>query len=192
MKNYLFAFTLLCSGFATAQEITIPEVTYRSESDYAAQNDKVIEVVDHLRRFPADVYASRRKEAVAYLVQWLTGTPDVTVSLHEFAAPYLGYGESMAIFMGRYAQLDLQDPEADEYEKNVTALESVAEYYLDNTDIFGRDKQLDKLVKLQEKDKLGKLVAKELDKIEKERAKEAEATADAEEAKGDKPEQARK
>ena len=190
MKNYLLAFSLLCGTFAGAQEISIPEVNYRTEADYAAQNDKVIEVIDHLQRFPADVYASRRKEAVAYLVEWLTGTPDVIVELHAFAAPYLGYGESMAIFMGSYAKVDLQDPEADEYAKNMTALESVAEYYLDNTDVFGRDKQMDKLVKLSEKDKLGKLIAKELDKIEKERAKEADATAEAEDG-GDDPKQAR-
>ena len=183
MKNYLLALGLFCSAFSFAQEITIPNVDYRTEADYTAQNDKVIEVVDHLRRFPADVYESRRKEAVSYLVKWLTGTPDVTVKLHAFALPYLKYGESMAIFMGSYAKLDLQDPEADEYAKNMTALESVAEYYLDYTDVFGRDKQLDKLVKMQEKDKLAKLVTKELEKIEKEREKDAETVADATEEK---------
>ena len=183
MKNYLLALSLLCSTFVFAQEITIPEVDYRTEADYTAQNEKVIEVVDHLQRFPADVYASRRKEAVTYLVKWLTGTPDVTVEIHQFALPYLKYGESMAIFMGSYAKLDLQDPEASEYEKNLTALESVAEYYLDNTDVFGRDKQLDKLVKMQEKDKLAKLVTKEMEKIEKERAKAAEGEAEAGEEK---------
>ncbi|WP_116106566.1 hypothetical protein [Lewinella sp. IMCC34191] len=191
MKNYLLAFSLFCGTFAFAQEISIPNVNYRTEADYTAQNEKVIEVVDHLRRFPADVYESRRKEAVSYLTQWLVGTPDVTVELHAFAMPYLQYGESMAIFMGSYAKVDLQDPEADEFAKNMTALESVAEYYLDNTDVFGRDKQLDKLVKMQEKDKLTKLVAKELEKIEKERAKDAEAEAEAEMVAESDKEQAR-
>ncbi|MGB3798163.1 MAG: hypothetical protein WA952_00030 [Lewinella sp.] len=191
MKNFLLALSLFCSTFSYAQEITIPDVNYRSEADYTAQNDKVIEVVDHLRRFPADVYESRRKQAVTYLTKWLVGSPDVTVELHAFAMPYLQYGESMAIFMGSYAKLDLQDPEADELAKNLTALESVAEYYLDNTDVFGRDKQLDKLVKLQEKDKLGKLVTKELEKIEKERAKEAEAELEEEALADSDKEQAR-
>ncbi|PPK88734.1 hypothetical protein CLV84_1705 [Neolewinella xylanilytica] len=175
MKNYLLALGIFYSAFSFAQEISIPNVTYRSAADYTAQNEKVVEVIDHLRRFPADVYESRRKEAVSYLVKWLSGTPDVTVELLPFTMPYLKYGESMAIFMGSYAKLDLQDTEADEYNKNLTALRSVAEYYLDNIDVFGRDKQMDKLVKLEEKDKLAKLVTKELEKIEKERAKEAEA-----------------
>ncbi len=191
MKNYLLAFSLFCSCFVFAQEITIPDVNYRAEADYTAQNEKVIEVIDHLRRFPADVYESRRKEAVSYLVKWLSGSPDVTVELHEFTMPYLQYGESMAIFMGSYAKLDLQDPEADEYAKNMVALESVAEYYLDNTDVFGRNKQLDKLVKMQEKDKLAKLVTKELEKINKEREKAAEAAAEAEAEGKEEKEQAR-
>ena len=162
MKQYLLPVFLSCSFFAAAQQIDVPEVEYRSEADYAAQHEKVIEVINHLENFPADVYTEQRKQAAAYLMTWLQGSPDVTVTVQSYAAPLLGYGESLVIFMGEYAKHVIRNPEGDELTYNVAAMESVINYYRDNVDVFGRNKDFDKLVKLQEKGKLEKYIDKQI------------------------------
>ncbi len=162
MKSYLFSLCLLCSMAATAQTLDVPKVTYAAEADYARQHDKVIEVVNHLQNFPADVYTTRRKEAVSYLTTWFNGTPDVDLTLEAFTVPYLGYGESKVIYLGEYAKQLLREPEADRLTLNLAAMESVLNYYRDNIDVFGRDAAFDKLAKLQEKGKLAKFIEKQL------------------------------
>ncbi|WP_116127048.1 hypothetical protein [Lewinella sp. IMCC34183] len=162
MKQYLLPVFLFSSLFAAAQTLTIPDVTYDGPEDYAAQHDKIIEVVNHLENFPADVYTDHRQDAAAYLMTWLQGSPDVTVTVETYAAPLMGYGESLVIFMGEYAKHVIQDPEADVLTYNVAAMESVINYYRDNVDVFGRNKAFDKLAKLQEKGRLEKYIGKQL------------------------------
>ncbi len=162
MKLYLILLLLCCSVLVAAQPLEVPEVTYSSAADYMRQNDKVVEVVNHLQNFPADVYTARRKEAAAYLLKWLAGTPDVTVTLESYAVPYLKYGESMIIFMGEYAKQLLREPGDDRLACNLAAMESVLNYYRDNLDVFGRDTEYEKLAKLQEKGKLARFIEKQL------------------------------
>ena len=162
MKQYLLCLSLFLTAFCSAQHIEIPKVTYESPEDYAAQHDKVIEVINHLENIPADVYTDERKEAAAYLMTWLQGSPDVTVTVESYAAPFMGYGEALVIFMGEYAKHMIQNPEADALTYNLAAMESVINYYRDNVDVFGRNKEFDKLAKMEEKGKLAKFIDKQL------------------------------
>ncbi len=162
MKNYLFSLCLLCCTAAAAQTLNVPSVTYASGDDYARQNDKVVEIVNHLQNFPADVYTTRRKEAVSYLTTWFEGTPDVDLTLEEYTQPYLQYGEARVIYLGEYAKQMLREPETDRLSLNLAAMESVLNYYRDNIDVFGKNAAFDKLAKLQEKGKLAKFIEKQL------------------------------
>ncbi len=162
MKHSLLLLSLFLSAFCTAQHIEVPEVTYDAPEDYAEQHEKVIEVVNHLENIPADIYQGERKKAAAYLMTWLQGSPDVTVTVESYAAPYMGYGETLVIFMGEYAKQVIQQPEAEALTLHVAAMESVINYYRDNIDVYGRNKDFDKLAKLQEKGKLEKYIGKQL------------------------------
>ena len=154
--RYLFLLLLMLSlDVATAQELTIPEVNYVTPSDYLDQQAKVLEVIDYLQYSPANVEQDKRKEAMAFLIEWLEGSPCVSVTLEGFVTPFMAYGESLAIFLGGYTKYVLQAGDnPDPVMANLAGTERVVEYYLANQSVFGRHQELDKLVKQRKKGRL--------------------------------------
>ena len=165
VMRYLFTLLLaLTFTVSYGQELVIPEVTYVSPSDYLDQQEKVLEVIDYLQYSPANAEQEKRKEAMAFLIQWLEGSPTVSVTLEGFITPFMAYGESLAIFLGGYTKYVLQTggDNPDPVMANLAGTERVVEYYLANQSVYGRHKELDKLVKQREKGRLRRWVEKSL------------------------------
>lgn len=165
VMRYLFTLLLsLAFTVSNAQELVIPEVTYVSPSDYLDQREKVLEVIDYLQYSPANAEQETRKRATAFLIQWLEGSPAVSVTLEGFITPFMAYGESLAIFLGGYTKYVLQTggDNPDPVMANLAGTERVVEYYLANQSVYGPHKELDELVKQWEKGRLRRWVERSL------------------------------
>ena len=162
MYRLLFTLCLVTAGLS-AQELSLPEVTYVTPSDYLDQQAKVTEAIDYLQHSPANVDQELRERAAAFIITWLEGTPTVTVDLGPIVTPFMSYGESLIIFLGGYTKYTLQAGEhPDPLLANLAGTERVIEYYAANRSIFGDHKELDKLVRQEEKGRLRDWVAREL------------------------------
>jgi hypothetical protein len=159
MRFVICCFVILWTSVASAQ-ITIPQVTYASRADYAAQEDKVLEVIAFLRDSPAGEHTDLRQRAGRYLISWLEGTPAVTVEIESFIQPFMNHGEALLIFMGGYAEHALtHGGQPSRMDLNLAATGAVVDYYVANKATIGRHKKLDRLAKLKEKGKLRRWIA---------------------------------
>ena len=164
MRYVLLALPFLfVTSFASAQQLSVPEVNYASAQDYGEQKDKVLEVIEYLQHSPANTQKATRRAATSFLIVWLEGTPDITVTLGPIATPFMQYGEGLAIFLGGYTKYALTAPgTVDPLSANLAATQAVLDYYRRNKSVYGYDKELEKLVKKEERGKLEKWVAKQI------------------------------
>ena len=146
----------------SAQNVSVPEPNFNAPADYTAQNDKAVELIDFLHDTPADEMNPVRKRAGAYLLTWLTGSPDVSIELGNLIAPFMAYGNGGALLasMGGYAKHSLQHPGADPAQSNAAAVSSVIDFYTLNRGAYGKNKEIAKLIKLRDKGKLEAYIAK--------------------------------
>ncbi|MEM6769137.1 MAG: hypothetical protein AAF597_01020 [Bacteroidota bacterium] len=150
----VLCFILLCApGFG--QKFTIPkDAKFDVAEDYEAQHESVIAAVDYLEQTPPDQQPGYRKQVNAYLLQWLTGTPTVTLSLDGNIVTFMEQADCFMLYMGAYARYALQEKTKDPVAANVAAINSVLSFYNANKAALGKVKALDKYQKLADKGKL--------------------------------------
>ena len=151
-------FLLTLSLFLTAgqaQDLEIPrDLNYDNAADYEAQNDKIVEVADYLLNTPVNKHPGKRDMAKQYMMQWLTGTPTVSLTLSDEVAPFLECGECLMLYMSAYAKYSIQNPEGSAATWNYAAVKDVLKFYQMNKDAVGKNKPLEKFAKLEAKGKL--------------------------------------
>ena len=83
-KIYLSAILLLLVSYfkASAQTYEVPkDYTLKAKEDYAKYEDDIIKTIDWLQQTSWNEQTDKRKEANAFLVAWLTGSPNVSIDV---------------------------------------------------------------------------------------------------------------
>ena len=155
MRHLILLLTLCLNLSLVAQELDIPkDVTYEGEADYAAQAETVVAVTDWLLETPVNMDPYKRQQANTYLMQWLTGTPTVTLSLSQDVVPFMDCGECLMAYMGSYAKHAIRQPDREAKNWNYAAVKDVLSFYEANKAAVGKNKSLEKFAKLEAKGKL--------------------------------------
>src|ERR1700679_3255172 len=91
---------------ASAQTYEVPKnYTLKTKDDYAKYEPEVIHTVDWLQQASWDEPIEKRKEANAFLMAWLTGSPNVSISIGKPLMDLVDKNkELLIIFMGGYAK----------------------------------------------------------------------------------------
>ncbi|PJJ59027.1 hypothetical protein [Hymenobacter chitinivorans] len=166
MKKHLLllAFGLLTySGAAVAQTYSVPtDYSFQAPADYARYDNQVIETVKWLEATPLGKEAAQRQAANRFLIQWMTGTPAVSVQLQDYVGKLVGKEPDMLMmFMAGWSRYQLQHPEEkDAVVLNTEGLKTVLKAY--QTGGYKRNKQLESLVALNEKGTLAEWVKGQL------------------------------
>ena len=89
MKNLklLFAFMLLFFVFTTinAQDFQVPKnYTLKVADDYKKLEKDVVDCVNWLENTPINKDENKRTDANAFFMQWITGSPDVSVAISSY------------------------------------------------------------------------------------------------------------
>jgi len=159
MRIIFFAL-LICSPFTSlAQEFTIPD--YQSGEDYSKQEENLLKVIEWLKTHPTD--HPDRTTANAYVMAWATGSPTVSIGITEYVMSLNdGNPQYLLLFIGGWIEYALNNKDDySEFEANYAAVNTIVAYY--SKDIYAeKDKDLDKLVKLNKKGKLKDWVQKQL------------------------------
>lgn len=148
----LLAFGLVLAGTAVAQTYQAPTgYTLKAAEDYALYNAQVIEAVNWLEATPPTKEAAQRQPTNQFLMQWMTGTPAVSVQLQEYTAEITTKDPNLLmLFLGGWSRYQLQHPETkDAVLLNTEAVKTVLKGY--QAGGYKRNKKIESLIALNDK-----------------------------------------
>ena len=162
----LFVILLICvAGLSVnAQEYKIPkDVKYSSGADYANYEPEVLKTIDWWMKTPLNVCPDKRLEANDFLLLWLTGSPNVSIEINtdimNFAKPN---AELMMAFMWGWTKYVIESKDNNNVTGNIKGIEAAIDFYNLNKEIFGKDKAIEKYIKINEEGKLKEYITKKL------------------------------
>jgi len=160
-----FATGFFIAGNAAAQTLNIPQnPKLEKESDYAAYNKDVIACINWLEQTPVDKDPETRREANRFLMQWIQGSPDVTITIHDYVAKFSEVSpEFLMMFMSGWARYVLEHKDQDELAGNMAGVQSVLKLY-DISKNIPRNDDMDKLAKLSKEGRLKAWIQQQLKK----------------------------
>ena len=158
---------LICLGTLAvrSQELVVPKgYTLEEDQDYAKFNSKIVEIADWLESTPLDRHERKRTEAQAFLFEWISGSPDVTITLRMH---YLNLSKKnpqlLFVFMGGWTRYAIEHPEdSNEVAAAVAGIECVIRCY--QLEGSKKDGKVNKVVKMKEEGSLHDWVERHLDK----------------------------
>lgn len=153
-------FLFLISIQSFSQEFEVPRgYEFNKKEDYYTYEKDVIDGVNWLVNTPVNTNTAKRKEVNAFLMKWLTGSPSVTIELSQEIVTFMDCSDCLMVFLGGWARYSLEtNDKANKLKGNLAGIESVIEFYKKNQESLGKNKAIQKYMKLQEKNKLEKYV----------------------------------
>jgi hypothetical protein len=162
----LILLTLFALGAATvhAQTFEVPQnVKFEKAADYARYEKEVIQAVNWLASNAPDNESAKRKEVSAFLLMYLTGTPDVSIEINAEIITFMESSPDMLmLFMGGWAKHTLENNDKDIVNGNLAGLKAVTSYYTNFSSELKKDKNIEKFVKMESKGKLKDFVEKKV------------------------------
>ena len=163
MKRTILTLTLVCIALgASAQGFDVPSgYKFDKPEDYKAHEENVVKCFDWIMATPAREEASTRDKASKFLTAWLMGSPSVSIKVNQSIVTFTNNADMLMIFMGGWAKYAIESKDNNNsVEGNLKGLEAVIDYYQNNVDYLGKDKNIEKYIKLKDKGKLRNFVEK--------------------------------
>ena len=167
IKTISFAFIIaFFSTSLAAQEFQVPQnVTLQNESDFKNYESDVVNAVTWLENTPVNQQSAKRKEVNTFLLQWMTGTPTISIDLGEFQTGLTADNPDLLVmYLAGWSKFAIENP-AEKDNKlmcNLAAVKSVLNLYSNNLDKgISKNKKIEKLLKMDES-KLQAYVQKEI------------------------------
>jgi len=178
MKTIITTFLFItCWNLLSAQTFEVPK-DYKlvEKEDYAPYEQDIVKCVDWLISTPVNKEQEKRKEASAFLLKWVSGSPTVHVILDEKIVSFLDEKtpELLFIFMGGWVKNII---EANNYKNtvaeakedtngivagNMAGIEAVINFYTSNKKFLPKNKDIDNYIALKKKGELKEYVEKNI------------------------------
>ncbi len=167
----LLGLCILSCSINAQTAFKIPEnIKLDKGEDYPKYNKDIVACVKWLETHPMGENVEERKNNNAFLMIWITGSPDVSITIYSFMMDYsISDGDLMILFMGGWTRHVIETGDKTEVGGCVAGLETVAKFYKSGTSGLAANKKLDKLVELMEKGKMEGFVKDQI-KAEKKKA----------------------
>jgi len=138
-----------------AQEFKVPQnVTLNNEQDYKNYETDVINAVTWLEKNPVNQQSAKRKEVNGFLLQWITGVPDITIDLGEFQTDLTKDNPDLLIaYLGGWTKYAIETPSEknNKLMGNLAGVKCVLKIYSDNVGKgVTKSRQIEKLLKMDE------------------------------------------
>lgn len=128
--------------------------------DYLRYENDFISGVVYLMETPPNENKEQRKALEKFLIEWVIGSPTVSVEISEAISPYIKEApEYLIIFLGGASVYQIKTRDLDDkYKSYIAGTELVIAFYEKNKKILGKNRAIEKLIKLQQKDKLADFI----------------------------------
>lgn len=165
MKPFRY-FALVCflafGSAAHAQEFDVPKYKMETAEDYSKYEQDVVACVNWLEATPMTEQELKRKEANAFLVKWISGSPTVTIELNVAMVKFMDKNPALlSMFMGGWARYVIEHKDDNKVKGTLAGLRSVIKVYNMGRGVK-KDKEIEKLHKLDQKGELENWIRKNL------------------------------
>lgn len=155
---------LLCHSLVWCQDFKVPiNYTLESKDDFIKYEKEVLAGINYIENTPRNKI-SNAKEINTFLIAWMAGTPTVSIELRQEIMPNADVPELLIAFMSGWTKFAIENPsqKSDVIKCNLAGLNSVIKVYTLNK--MKPIKEIDQLIKMQEKGTLEKWVGDQLKK----------------------------
>ncbi|MFV0537212.1 MAG: hypothetical protein ACK5M3_07550 [Dysgonomonas sp.] len=169
-KMILLALLVVFTFSLYGQEYMVPKnVKFENKEDYATYEPQVKEIIDWLLATSLGKEPNKRTEANAFLMMWLTGTPNVTINVNTDLLPFVNKSPELLMpFIAGCVRYSLEnDYSKDDIQINKAGIETIVAFYRNNRGYLKKDDSIEKYEKLIEKGKLEEDIKKRIEKTKK-------------------------
>jgi hypothetical protein len=167
IRLLLMACLVLSIGVSAQTDSLLHNPLPTTKEEFPASEPRVINTVNYLETTPIDRQRDAWRVQATLLLAWLTNSPEVTVDVDSKTVTFVKKNrELLMIFMGGWTRYVLQNGYSkDKVQANVAGIKSAIKVYkLGNG--LKKDKEMDKLVKLDDSGGLEAWVAGQLSQKE--------------------------
>lgn len=153
MKTFILTALLTITFGLQAQDFEVPDFKLETAEDYAQYEDDVMNGFDWIMETPYGTQDDKRREVAKFLFTWMTGSPSVHPELNENIATFISSSPTivLVVFLGGWTNYSLENDHSDDKVLGCTAaLNAVIDYYQDNRKKLGKDKNIEKYVKMKD------------------------------------------
>lgn len=163
-KTLLLLLLLVAGANVFAQNQELLDGLPSTKEEFIASEKKVLATIDWLENTPIDQEPEKRKLQNAHLVGWITNSPTVTLEINADVLPFTKKNaELLIIFLGGWARYSLQNNySSDRVMGTIAGIRSAIKVY--KTGLLKKDKEMQKLVDMDEKGELETWVTTKLKK----------------------------
>jgi hypothetical protein len=153
MKTRMLVAVSLCLAIAARAQTDslLHDPLPTTKEEFKASEPMVINTVNYLETTPIDKQGDGWKVQAGLLTRWLTNAPEVTVDINEKTCQFIKKNqELMFVFMGGWTRYVLQNGYSkDAIQGNVAGIRSAIKVYKAGNGLR-KDKEMEKLIKLDE------------------------------------------
>lgn len=155
IKTYAIFILATITQMSFGQEFQMPQnITMVTEQDYKNYETDVVNAITWLENTPVNQQSAKRKEVNSFLLQWMTGTPTISMELGEFQTGLTADNPDLLImYLGGWSKFAIENP-AEKDNKlmaNLAGVKSVINLYSKNLSKgISKNKKIEKLLKMDE------------------------------------------
>jgi hypothetical protein len=143
-------------GQTSSANFEIPQnYSFNNDDDYKKYESDILKCIEYMINAPVNDMSDYRKRVNSFFMDWLTGTPDVSISINASVNNlYDKNKQFLIIFMAgwvKYALLNNYDN--DKYKGYLAGIETILDVYRRGKGVK-RDPNIIKIIKLQDEGKL--------------------------------------
>ncbi|PHR13066.1 MAG: hypothetical protein COA40_06025 [Aequorivita sp.] len=145
----------MASNVLSAQEYQVPKnITLESETDFKNYETEVVNAITWLENTPINQNPAQRKDVNSFLLQWMTGTPTISIELGEFQTGLTADNSDLLVmYLAGWSKFAIENPTEKENKLlcNLAGVKSVLNLYSKNVGKgIQKNKKLEKLLKMDE------------------------------------------
>lgn len=163
-KNLLTALLIVIfAAIGHAQSFEVPtNYTFETEADYKKYEQEILACIDWMGTKDAYSNPEANQKAVQFFLEWVTGSPTVTITIPKYASKFFEDPTLLFHFMTGWTGAAIKNPKITELEANVAGVDNVIAFYITFKDYLSDNKAIKKLIKQQQKGKLKNYLAKKI------------------------------
>ncbi|MEJ8840890.1 hypothetical protein WG954_00750 [Lacibacter sp. H375] len=164
IKTLFLSILLLTTATTFAQSQELLDGLPTTKEEFIASEKKVLATIDWLENTSLNQDQEKRKLQNAMLVSWLTNSPTVTLEINADVLTFTKKNaDLLIIFMGGWTRYSLQNGYSkDAVQGSIAGIKSAIKVY--KTGLLKKDKEMQKMVDMDEKGELEAWVKTKLKK----------------------------
>ncbi|PZF73611.1 hypothetical protein [Taibaiella soli] len=159
-KSFLLA-ALMASTVSFAQTAPLLSSVPQTREEFVKTEKSALSTIDWMEKTPINKDAVKFKEQEGLLMNWISGSPNVSIMLNEKLVPYVSNPQLLFLFMAGWTKYSLEhNYSKDEVQGNLAGTRFVINKY--KAEKMPKNEDVDKLAMLDQKGELEKWVKDQL------------------------------